>query len=101
MSRAGALPVDPSNAAALEAWDGSEGEYWAENERIYEGSLSRYRQAFFAASHHGAWAFQSSPNPPQITAPHRIPSARLHVRRDVQKRHRERDLSLHRNRTAV
>lgn len=50
MSRAGALPVDPSNAAALEAWDGSEGEYWAENERIYEGSLSRYRQAFFAAA---------------------------------------------------
>jgi SAM-dependent methyltransferase len=44
------LAVDPSNADALRAWDGDDGDYWSRNERIFDGSVSRYREPFFAAA---------------------------------------------------
>ena len=43
-----AIPVDPSNVDALHAWDGPDGDYWAENQPIFEHSLHRYGPRFFA-----------------------------------------------------
>ena len=45
-----AVPVDPANADTLAAWDGGEGEYWAENADRFEASVARYRDAFFDAA---------------------------------------------------
>jgi SAM-dependent methyltransferase len=50
MAATGALSVAPSNADALRAWDGDDGDYWSRNERIFDGSLERYREPFFAAA---------------------------------------------------
>jgi SAM-dependent methyltransferase len=44
------IPVDPSNAAQLQAWDGTEGGYWAANATRFERSLAGYDGAFFAAA---------------------------------------------------
>ncbi|MEV0680421.1 methyltransferase domain-containing protein [Actinosynnema sp. NPDC050436] len=50
MSDFTALPVDPSNSAQLEAWDGEQGDFWiAEGDRLERG-LVRYHPAFLAAS---------------------------------------------------
>ncbi len=45
-----AVPVDPTNAAQAQAWDGREGDYWAANAASFEQSLARYDAAFFAAA---------------------------------------------------
>jgi SAM-dependent methyltransferase len=50
------LTVDPSNAGALQAWDGDDGAYWSDNERIFDGSVARYREPFFAAAAIGTGA---------------------------------------------
>jgi SAM-dependent methyltransferase len=42
--------VDPSNRAAFQAWNGEEGDYWAENDDLYDAGLARYDPAFFAAA---------------------------------------------------
>jgi SAM-dependent methyltransferase len=42
--------VDPSNADALRAWDGDDGDYWSRNERTFDASLARYREPFFDAA---------------------------------------------------
>ncbi len=44
------ISVDPSNAAQLQAWDGTEGDYWAANAARFERSLAGYDGAFFAAA---------------------------------------------------
>jgi SAM-dependent methyltransferase len=44
------VPVAPSNADALQAWDGDDGAYWADNERIFDGSVARYDPPFLAAA---------------------------------------------------
>ncbi|GAA2149271.1 class I SAM-dependent methyltransferase [Nocardioides koreensis] len=45
-----AIPVDPTNADALRAWDGSDGDFWAEEEYVFDHSLHHYRQAFLDAA---------------------------------------------------
>ncbi len=50
MANNGAVPVDPANAGAFEAWDGGEGAYWAENADRFEASAAGYRDAFFDAA---------------------------------------------------
>lgn len=49
--RAVANDVDPSNAGQAGAWDGREGEYWAENPERFDRSLARYQPAFMQAAH--------------------------------------------------
>jgi SAM-dependent methyltransferase len=44
------IAVDPSNRAAYQAWNGSEGDYWAENDELYDASLAGYDPSFFAAA---------------------------------------------------
>lgn len=44
------IPVDPSNAGAHQAWDGGDGDYWADNEAIFDDSIARYDRPFFAAA---------------------------------------------------
>jgi SAM-dependent methyltransferase len=44
------IEVDPSNLAAFEAWDGADGDYWAEHEDTFERSLQAYDERFFAAA---------------------------------------------------
>jgi SAM-dependent methyltransferase len=42
--------VDPSNAAQLQAWDGTEGDYWAANATRLEESTAGYDGPLFAAA---------------------------------------------------
>ncbi len=42
--------VDPSNAAAFQAWDGGDGDYWTENEAIFDDSVARYHGPFLDAA---------------------------------------------------
>jgi SAM-dependent methyltransferase len=44
------VPVDPTNAAQLRAWDGAEGDYWAAHAGLFEESLAGYDAALFAAA---------------------------------------------------
>jgi SAM-dependent methyltransferase len=50
MGTADTVQVHPSNAEALRGWDGAEGEFWAENEAIFDACLERYRKRFFQAA---------------------------------------------------
>ncbi len=43
-------PIAPANADAERAWNGPDGVYWAEHEAVFDASLARYRDAFFAAA---------------------------------------------------
>lgn len=44
------LRVDPTNVEAFRAWDGSDGDFWAEEEYVFDHSLHHYRQAFLDAA---------------------------------------------------
>lgn len=44
------IAVDASNRAAFQAWNGSEGDYWADNVDLYDASLLRYNSVLFAAA---------------------------------------------------
>jgi SAM-dependent methyltransferase len=48
-----AVPVDPSNADQLRAWDGDEGAYWAAHPDHFERSLAAYDDPFFEAARIG------------------------------------------------
>ena len=50
MTTSHAIPVDPTNADAFRAWDGSDGDFWAEEEYVFDHSLHHYRQAFLDAA---------------------------------------------------
>jgi SAM-dependent methyltransferase len=50
MTATDAVPVHPSNADQLRAWDGDEGAYWAAHADHFERSLAAYDQAFRAAA---------------------------------------------------
>jgi SAM-dependent methyltransferase len=43
-------PVDPTNRDQAAAWDGVEGDYWAEHAARFDAALSRYRPAFREAT---------------------------------------------------
>src|SRR4029450_6598405 len=44
------ITVDASNRAAFQAWNGSEGDYWADNVDLYDASLRSYNSVLFAAA---------------------------------------------------
>jgi SAM-dependent methyltransferase len=44
------ISIAPSNAAQLQAWDGTEGDYWAANADRFERSLAGYDDPLFAAA---------------------------------------------------
>jgi SAM-dependent methyltransferase len=45
-----ALPVHPSNAEQLRAWDGDEGAYWADHADDFDRSVAAYHEALLAAA---------------------------------------------------
>ncbi|WP_042388342.1 class I SAM-dependent methyltransferase [Streptacidiphilus melanogenes] len=44
------LQIDPSNAERARAWDGEEGEYWAQEADQFDRALRAYRAPFFDAA---------------------------------------------------
>src|SRR6266540_2932765 len=46
----GTLPVHPSNGYAKLAWDGKDGDYWADNEAIFDDSVARYDRPLLDAA---------------------------------------------------
>lgn len=44
------ISIAPSNAAQLQAWDGTEGDYWAANADRFERSLAGYDDQLFVAA---------------------------------------------------
>jgi SAM-dependent methyltransferase len=45
-----ATPVDPTNHAQAQAWDGTEGGYWATHAERFDAALAGYQPAFHAAA---------------------------------------------------
>src|SRR5687768_2036780 len=54
MTTTNAVPVDASNAAQLEAWDGDEGSYWADNAAHFDKSIATYHERLMTAAAIGA-----------------------------------------------
>ena len=50
MTATNAVPVDSSNLEQLRAWDGDEGEYWAENAERFDRSIAPYHERLLAAA---------------------------------------------------
>lgn len=50
MTESAALPVDPSNAEQLRAWDGAQGAYWAARADRFDEGVASYRDHFLAAA---------------------------------------------------
>ena len=50
MSTTNAVPVDSSNIDQLRAWDGGEGEYWADNAEYFDRSVAGYHERLFAVA---------------------------------------------------
>jgi SAM-dependent methyltransferase len=50
MSSTTGIEVDPSNADALSAWDGADGDYWTEHADVFERSLRGYETPLFRAA---------------------------------------------------
>ena len=48
MTATNAVPVDSSNVEQLRAWDGDEGEYWADNADYFDRSVAAYHQRLLA-----------------------------------------------------
>ena len=50
MTATNAVPVDSSNVEQLRAWDGDEGEYWADNAEYFDRSVAAYHERLLAAA---------------------------------------------------
>jgi SAM-dependent methyltransferase len=50
MAATNAAPVDSSNIEQLRAWDGDEGEYWADNAEYFDRSVAVYHQRLLEAA---------------------------------------------------
>ena len=50
MAATSAVPVHPSNADQLQAWDGDEGAYWAEHPEYFDRSVAAYHERLLAAA---------------------------------------------------
>ena len=50
MSATSAVPIDPSNATQLRAWDGDEGAYWAEHADHFDRSVAAYHQGLLTTA---------------------------------------------------
>ena len=53
MAATNAVPVDSSNGQQLRAWDGGEGEYWAENAEYFDRSVAAYHEPLFTTAEIG------------------------------------------------
>jgi SAM-dependent methyltransferase len=54
MTATNSTRVDPSNAGQLSAWDGDEGDYWADHADHFDRSNARHRELLLAAAAIGA-----------------------------------------------
>jgi SAM-dependent methyltransferase len=50
MTATNAVPVDSSNVEQLRAWDGNEGEYWADHAEYFDRSVAVYHQRLLAVA---------------------------------------------------
>ena len=50
MTATNAVPVDSSNAEQLRAWDGDEGEYWADHAEYFDRSVAVYHERLLAVA---------------------------------------------------
>lgn len=50
MTATNAVPVAPSNTEQLRAWDGVEGQYWAENAEYFDRAVAVYHQRLLAVA---------------------------------------------------
>ena len=50
MTATSAVPVHPSNAEQLQAWDGDEGAYWAEHAQYFDRSVAAYHELLLATA---------------------------------------------------
>lgn len=50
MTATNTVPVDSSNVDQLRAWDGDEGEYWADNAEYFDRSVAVYHQRLLTAA---------------------------------------------------
>ena len=50
MTATSAVPVHPSNADQLRAWDGDEGAYWAEHAEYFDRSVAAYHERLLATA---------------------------------------------------
>ena len=50
MTATNAVPVDSSNVEQLRAWDGDEGEYWADHAEYFDRSVAAYHERLLAAA---------------------------------------------------
>jgi SAM-dependent methyltransferase len=50
MTATNAVPVDSSNIEQLRAWDGDEGEYWADHPEYFDRSVAAYHEGLLAAA---------------------------------------------------
>jgi SAM-dependent methyltransferase len=50
MTATNAVPVDSSNIAQLRAWDGHEGEYWADNAEYFDRAVAAYHERLLATA---------------------------------------------------
>lgn len=50
MSATNAVPVDSSNVEQFRAWDGDEGEYWAEHAEYFDRSIAAYHERLLAVA---------------------------------------------------
>jgi SAM-dependent methyltransferase len=50
MNATNAVKVDSSNVAQLQAWDGDEGEYWAEHAEYFDRSIAPYHHELMTAA---------------------------------------------------
>src|SRR6266540_1809562 len=50
MTATNAVPVDSSNVEQLRAWDGDEGEYWADNAEYFDRSVAAYHERLMAVA---------------------------------------------------
>ncbi len=50
MAATNAVPVDSSNIEQLRAWDGDEGDYWADHAEYFDRSIARYHDRLLAVA---------------------------------------------------
>ena len=50
MTATNAVPVDSSNIEQLRAWDGDEGDYWADHAEYFDRSVAAYHQRLLDAA---------------------------------------------------
>ena len=84
MTATSAVPVHPSNADQLQAWDGDEGAYWAEHAEYFDRSVAAYHERLLATARDrrtriGSSTSAAAPVRPPATPPAPRPAARRSV----------------------